>query len=334
MAIVRAKPAARLLRLATVAAVCRIALTHLEAAVQAHARLLDDADAEALHDLRVALRRLRSLLRAYRPWLGRTVPGKLRRQLRELARATNEARDAEVQLAWLAQHRLRLSVRERAGVEWFRAALAARCERAYRHIREELTHDFARVESALRAACTRAGRRGRATEPRFRAVAARLVDEHAAALRAALASIGSPRDEAQIHGARIAAKRLRYLLEPLAPELAGGRELVKRLKRFQDDFGGLNDSFVRARALADAAQLAAGLRARRAVEHALGAADSAAEGIDPLAGLRRLAAAVKRETRARYAHVERRYLNAGADRFITTVLHATRELARAPGRKQ
>lgn len=334
MAIARAKPAARLLTLATGAAVCRIALTHLDAAAQAHARLLDDADAQALHDLRVALRRLRSLLRAYRPWLGRTVPGKLRRELGKLARATNEARDAEVQLAWLAQQRLRLSARERAGVEWFRAELTARCDRAYRHIRAELTHDFARIESTLRAACTRAVRRGHATEPRFRAVTARLVDEHAAALRAALASIGSPRDEAQIHAARIAAKRLRYLLEPVAAELAGGRELVQRLKRFQDDFGWLNDSFVRARALADAAQLAGGLRARRAVERALGAPGSAEEGIDPLAGLLRLAAAVRRETRARYAHVERRYLNAGAERLITTVLHATRGLARAPGPMQ
>ena len=282
----------------------------------------------------MALRRLRSLLRAYRPWLRRAVPGKLRRRLRKLTRATNEARDAEVQLAWLKQHRLRLTARERAGVEWFRSELTARCDRTYRHIREELTHDFAQVETALRATFTRAIRRGRAAGPPFRAVTVGLVDEHAGALRAALAGIGSPGDEAKIHAARIAAKRLRYLLEPVAPLLSAGREHIKTLKQFQDDFGLLNDSFVRARALADAAQLAGGLRARRLMDRALGAADSADEGIDPLAGLLRLAAMVKRETRARYAHVERRYLNAGADRFITTVLHVTRELARTPGTMQ
>jgi CHAD domain-containing protein len=330
MAQSRKKPAADLLTLAPVAAACRIALAHLDAAAQAHARLLGDSDAEALHDLRVALRRLRSLLRAYRPWLGRTVPGKLRRQLKKLARATNEARDAEVQLAWLKQHRLHLAARERAGVEWFRSELTARRDRAYLHIREELAHDFARVEAALRAAFTRAVRRGRVAEPRFGAVTARLVDEHAGALRAALVSIGSLGDEAKIHAARIAAKRLRYLLEPVAPLLAGGRERVKTLKQFQDDFGLLNDSFVRARALADAAQLAGGMRARRVLERAPGAAGVADAGVDPLAGLVRLAATAKREARARYAPIERRYLNAAADRFVTGMLHAARELACAP----
>jgi CHAD domain-containing protein len=330
----RTKPAAELLTLAPVPAACRIALTHLDAAAQAHARLLDDNDAEALHDLRVALRRLRSLLRAYRPWLGRTVPGKLRSRLKRLARATNEARDAEVQLAWLKQHRLRLTVRERAGVEWFRSELTARRDRAYRHIHDELVHDFARVEAALRAAFTRAVRPGRAASARFGEVTARLVDEHAGALRAALASIGSLGDEAKIHATRIAAKRLRYLLEPVAPLLAGGRERVRMLKRFQDDFGLLNDSFVRARALADAAQLAGGLRARRVMERALGAAGVADAGVDPLAGLVRLAATVKREARARYAHIERRYLDAAADRFVTTVLHAAKELAREPDQIQ
>jgi CHAD domain-containing protein len=334
MALPRAKPAADLLTLAPVPAACRIALTHLDAAAQAHARLLDDTDAEALHDLRVALRRLRSLLRAYRPWLGRTVPGKLRRQLRKLARATNEARDAEVQLAWLEQHRLRLSARERAGVEWFRSELTARRERAYQQIRDELAHDFTRVEAALRAAFTRALRPGRAASTRFGQITAQLVEEHASALRIAVASIGSLGDEAKIHAARIAAKRLRYLLEPVAPLLTGGRERVKTLKRFQDDFGLLNDSFVRARALADAAQLAGGMRARCAMERALGAAGTPGPGVDPLAGLVRLAATVKREARARYAHIERRYLNAATDRFVTAMLHAAAGLARAPGPMQ
>jgi CHAD domain-containing protein len=330
MASPRAKPAADLLTLAPLPAACRIALAHLDAAAQAHARLLDDSDAEALHDLRVALRRLRSLLRAYRPWLGRTVPGKLRRQLRKLARATNEARDAEVQLAWLKQHRLRLTARERVGVEWLRSELTARRDRAYQHICDELAHEFTRVEAALRAAFTRTLRPGRAASTRFGQVTAQLVEEHAGALRAALASIGSLGDEAKIHAARIAAKRLRYLLEPVAPLLAGGRERVKMLKRFQDDFGLLNDSFVRARALADAAQLAGGMRARRVMERALGAAGTADAGVDPLAGLVRLAVTVKREARARYAHIKQRYLNAAADQFVTVMLRATTELGRAP----
>ncbi|HYR32187.1 MAG TPA: CHAD domain-containing protein, partial [Gemmatimonadales bacterium] len=71
----------------------RIALTLLDAASAARERLTNADDAEALHDFRVAMRRLRSTLRAYQPQLIALVPAKLRRRLRELARATGEARD-------------------------------------------------------------------------------------------------------------------------------------------------------------------------------------------------------------------------------------------------
>ena len=64
----------------------------LDDVVAAHARL-DDDEADALHDLRVALRRLRSWLRAFRPELSDTVRGRTRRKLSALASATNEARD-------------------------------------------------------------------------------------------------------------------------------------------------------------------------------------------------------------------------------------------------
>jgi CHAD domain-containing protein len=49
---------------------CRwLALEHLSAAAEARQRLADNGDVEALHALRVGLRRLRSVLRAYRPHL-------------------------------------------------------------------------------------------------------------------------------------------------------------------------------------------------------------------------------------------------------------------------
>ena len=65
---------------------CRlVALKHLAQAEAARARL--GADSEALHDFRVALRRLRSISRAYRRWLGRPKR-KLQRRLRRLVEAT------------------------------------------------------------------------------------------------------------------------------------------------------------------------------------------------------------------------------------------------------
>ena len=72
-------------------------------------------DVEALHDFRVAIRRLRSLLRAYQDLTDAAIPRRLRRGLRALARATNASRDLEVKLAWLEAEKASLKPRERTG---------------------------------------------------------------------------------------------------------------------------------------------------------------------------------------------------------------------------
>ena len=59
-------------------------------------RVLGDADEEAVHDLRVALRRIRSLLRLVRPVSGRYHVDGIREGLRRVASATGSLRDEEV----------------------------------------------------------------------------------------------------------------------------------------------------------------------------------------------------------------------------------------------
>jgi CYTH domain-containing protein len=65
--------------------------------------------------------------------------------------------------------------------------------------------------------------------------------DRADALRAALASIRSIEDRDAIHQARIAAKRLRYLIAPFESAVAGAPGLLGRLTAFQDTFGDLHD---------------------------------------------------------------------------------------------
>jgi len=67
-------------------------------------------DSAALHDFRVALRRLRANQRAYRDQIG----AKQDKRLRRLAHATNAARDREVQLDWLRLQRQEASQTPRA----------------------------------------------------------------------------------------------------------------------------------------------------------------------------------------------------------------------------
>ena len=66
----------------------------------------DGAAAEALHEFRVALRSLRSWLRAHDDAL--QVPKKVRRRLRSAAWATNASRDAEV--LSVSPHRAKLVI--------------------------------------------------------------------------------------------------------------------------------------------------------------------------------------------------------------------------------
>ncbi len=83
-------------------AVRRVALRELERAELARAALVAGGDPEALHDFRVAVRRLRSLLRAFREEAGEPLGKRLRRQLATLADDTNPGRDAEVAVTWVA----------------------------------------------------------------------------------------------------------------------------------------------------------------------------------------------------------------------------------------
>ena len=73
------------------------ALTTLDAELAAAApRVFEASDAEAIHDLRVALRRLRTVLRLARDVLGRFHADVVRAALGDIQRATGALRDAEV----------------------------------------------------------------------------------------------------------------------------------------------------------------------------------------------------------------------------------------------
>ena len=68
-----------------------LVLSFLDDALAAAERLGNPHDNEALHDFRVALRRLRSCIRDYRPYLKNNIPKKVRKELRSLASSTNAA---------------------------------------------------------------------------------------------------------------------------------------------------------------------------------------------------------------------------------------------------
>jgi CHAD domain-containing protein len=257
-----------------------LALSFLDQAAQARPRLADPADTEALHDFRVGLRRLRSCLRAYNTYLEKSVPKKLAKRLKRLAASTGPGRDTEVQIEWLRGRRSHLASHHRAGLDWLLARLEGRMQEAYEEMREEIESEFLEVEEKLRHRLSvyrtevhldPAGDPAESRETLGTATAA-ILRRQVAELEEHLAKVEDPEDEEEGHEARISAKRVRYLLEPLVPEIEGAAPVVKRFKALQDLLGDLHDAHVLEADLVQAVETAAVERARRVLQLSLAGA--------------------------------------------------------------
>jgi CHAD domain-containing protein/CYTH domain-containing protein len=228
-----------------------VALGHLADAAAARDRLKNSADDEALHDFRVALRRLRSWERAFRPYLLDDLSRKLRRRLRNVAGDTGASRDLEVHLRWLVEQRRSLGRRQRPGLRWILAKLQQKKDEADDLLERDVGGRFGRLESKLRRALgsyreklrLRDDGRGVPPPPFADALAPRVRDA-GHELREHLDRVHSAADQRECHETRISAKRLRYLLEPVVKSVRGASEVVDRLKSLQDVLGDLHDAQV------------------------------------------------------------------------------------------
>jgi CHAD domain-containing protein len=254
-----------LLALPAAEAARRIALDKLSAVREAAPRLDDPEDAEALHDFRVAVRRLRSTLRAWKRQLKGRVRKRHRRRLREVQVATGGGRDAEVMLEWLVTVRDRVSEDGQPGLHWLAGTLTARLEGALEHAREDVRAAMSGLDEQL-AAELREKRARTKPDRLFGDSVAAALREHLDELTSLLADAESAREELLLHRSRIATKRLRYLVEPLREGAPGAEPVVAACKRLQDVLGDVNDVHVQqdelARRLAELPEgpLTAGLK--------------------------------------------------------------------------
>jgi CHAD domain-containing protein len=228
---------------------CRLlALTYLDEIGLAKRRMADPLDTEALHDFRVALRRLRSCTRAYRTQLQGSVSKQTRRRLRKLTLATNEGRDAEVHLGWLRNQAERLGPEDTQGLAWLIGRLEGWKYETLDPSTVKVGQRFMKLAARLRPRLEILRievRRGRSSErPSFRQVTGELICRHAAELGGNLKAVRTAENMEEAHQARIAAKRLRYLLEPLVRRVAGIKGLTTQLKSLQDVLGHLHDMHV------------------------------------------------------------------------------------------
>ncbi len=328
-----------LLDLPTRRAARLVALLQLQRIAETHARLSDPEDLEALHDFRVAIRRLRSWMRAFRPWLEESVPRKLRRRLRDLSAATSVSRDAEVHIAWIAEQRPRLTPRQRTGAAWLQERLASAKLQSDAELEQKVAARFSRIHVGLECALGEYTMRVNLYEGprdlRFSRAVARLMREHAAELRDRLERVHSGDHAREAHRARIAGKWLRYLLEPITGHASAAGALVERLKELQDALGDVNDAHVFAGELTAALEDSASEHARVLSRSVLTGKEKGGElrrarRRDPRPGLVALARLLRERGAATFARVEREWLGDASGPFFTDVEALAAELERRP----
>lgn len=238
--------------------------TQIGAARTAYAALCVGQHPEALHDLRVALRRMRSLLRAYRSEL--QLRKRSRRELRDLAATTNPARDAEVLLILYSHLPLPMTEGEKPGVAWVGKCLRDKMHAGALVAREALDADLERlcrhVERGL--AVTETGQ-----QTSWRTVLNQRLETAWTVLDAELQILRNEFSMDRAHRARIETKRLRYLIEPLCMLLDPAKALVTEAKKLQTLLGDLHDIQVFGTWLMGAAETAGAQRGRAELAMAL-----------------------------------------------------------------
>jgi CHAD domain-containing protein len=201
-----------------------------------------EGDVTAIHEARVATRRLREAL----PLVATGSGGrKLAREMRRMTRALGPVRELDVALLMLDEIATEKDI-PRGGVQCLQQAIREERRLLHRDMTRTLERsNVGKLEKKAVAAAR--GRDERAAAPRGRdplqlAGARRRAARRAQRLRAAIENAAGIYLPDRLHEVRIAVKKLRYAME-IARELSGSRAVARilALKRAQDLLGRMHD---------------------------------------------------------------------------------------------
>ena len=195
-------------------------------------------DDGALHDFRVALRRIRSWLKAFGSSTG--IDAGLAGEVSRLASATNAHRDLEVYAAWLDDQQPKHESKQLHRHARHTRRQLRDVEKA---TRKHIGHDWPAVRQHICRALETAA--GSGTGRSFMHLAHVRLSEHAAILDAQLDEIGKTDEHAlirkRLHKCRINIKQIHYLLDPFRSKNRHCRKSLADLKLLQDELGRFHD---------------------------------------------------------------------------------------------
>lgn len=210
-------------------------------------RVRREADEEAIHDLRVAARRLEAALDLWRGGLRPAPAGRARKKIRRVRKRLGEAREHEVHAALLDRV-----------IEGAPASLARACDPLRARLRRACARARRRAAGEVRPGLVRTIRRRVDEGPWFAPLPVSLVladastrrAGRAGAARRAMQAARQSGKDADLHAARIRVKKWRYAAEGLAsverrmrrPQRGGVRTVTAGLNALRDVQEALGDA--------------------------------------------------------------------------------------------
>ncbi len=208
--------------------------------------IIGDVDSEFLHDYRVALRKLRSLLILIKGVFDDGDVARLKEQLAAVMRTTNALRDLDVYLLRRADYHRLVPPSTHGGLQLLFDTLA-------RHRREQQKRMAGTMAGkAYKRRMTELGKglaggdglkAGPLAGENTQALAARLILKRYKRICKVGRTLDHTTPDESIHELRIHCKKLRYLMEFFASLFADEeiRGLIRSLKQLQDTLGTFND---------------------------------------------------------------------------------------------
>ena len=206
---------------------------------------LDPVRIDGVHDMRVAIRRLRSVIRDFGEITDKFPLRNLRKRLKRLADSLGAVRDADVFLSMLEKlSALAGDEAIRVGIESiafeYRETRAAGLEELRKELAPERIADLeSRFDAALGESLKQ---RGLYQVGRIEDAAERIISKCRKEFLAQGEAIYYPHSVQRLHRMRIAGKHLRYAVELFAEVLGeGANELADETKKMQGYLGDVHD---------------------------------------------------------------------------------------------
>lgn len=228
--------------------------TYLSVARQNEAGIVADIDTEFLHDYRVSLRRIRSVVSLFKGVFSDQQTAELKRVFSDLMAPTGRLRDLDVYLLEKDMYLSLVPENLHAGVQVmfdrFEQERAKELSRLSRHLRSA-TYESAMTDLAQKFANPYTLLPGPSADRGAYSYACALIWKRYRKTCKLARSISKETPDQTVHDLRIDCKKLRYLMEFFGPlfDAKDFKTILKPLKKLQDNLGLFNDYSVQQEAL-------------------------------------------------------------------------------------